>query len=427
MLVRRRGQELVGNGQVHDEGDGRALRHDDHGHLSDGPGSNSDDHEVVVVELQGDAVGPGIASPLMVAHCTRQPAERSRRRHEPRVLDAPRLDPHARSLPGVGPDPLPRSLAPMKATAGDLPEGDGWVYEVKWDGMRALAFLDAARLRIQSANERDVTVSWPDLVGLPAALPVATALLDGELVATDGDGRPSFGRLQQRMHITNPAEALRRAAEVPVVYVVFDLLHLDGHDLTTLPLADRRRLLDEVLEPGPAWRLSPFHNDGAALLVAAYERGLEGVVAKRLDSHYEPGKRTRTWRKVKVRRRQEMVVGGWLPGEGVRTGRLGALLVGYHDRAGDGGPLRFAGRVGTGFTEAELARLSSLLGPLTSDHCPFDPPPPRNALARGATWVRPELVAELAFAEWTGDERLRHPSYLGLRTDKPAAEVTRVE
>ncbi|MEO7427746.1 MAG: non-homologous end-joining DNA ligase [Acidimicrobiales bacterium] len=327
----------------------------------------------------------------------------------------------------MGPDQLPRTLVPMKATAGDLPHGDDWCYEVKWDGMRALAFVDGPRLRILSANERDVTVSWPELASLPDALPATTALLDGELIATDADGRPSFGLLQQRMHITNPAEAQRRAGEVPIVYMMFDLLHLDGHDLTRLGLRDRRRLLDELLDPGAAWQLSPLHDDGDALLAAAAERGLEGVVAKRSDSTYEPGKRTRTWLKVKVRRRQEMVVGGWLPGEGGRAGRIGALLVGYHDQPGDGGPLRFAGRVGTGFTETELARLAGLLAPLATDQCPFDPPPPSAEVARGPTWVRPALVAELAFAEWTGDHRLRHPSYLGLRTDKPAADVTRDE
>jgi bifunctional non-homologous end joining protein LigD len=280
---------------------------------------------------------------------------------------------------------------------------------------------------VQSANERDVTASWPELVGLPDALPVTTALLDGELVATDDAGRPDFGRLQQRMHIANRAEASRRAVAVPVTYVVFDLLHLDGHDLTGVPLVDRHRLLEQVLDPGPSWRTSPLHDDGAALLAAAHERGLEGVIAKRLDSAYEPGKRTRAWLKVKVRRRQEMVVGGWVPGEGTRGGHIGALLVGYHDRAGDGGPLRFAGRVGTGFTQAELARLAALTAPLVTDECPFDPPLPRAELLRGPTWLRPELVAELAFAEWTGDGRLRHPSYLGLRDDKAAADVTRDE
>jgi bifunctional non-homologous end joining protein LigD len=325
----------------------------------------------------------------------------------------------------MGQDPLPRTLVPMKATSGDLPLGDAWTYEVKWDGMRALVFVDGDDLRVQSYNLRDVTVSWPELAGLPAALHATTAILDGELVATDEHGVPSFGRLQQRMHVANAAEARRRSADVPVSYVVFDLLHLDGHDVTGLPLRDRRKLLESVLEPGPVWRTSPMHDDGEALRDAAEERGLEGVVAKRLDSPYEPGKRTRTWLKVKVRRRQEMVVGGWLAGEGNRSGRIGALLVGYHDAPGDGGPLRYAGRVGTGFSEAELARLAGILAPLAVDECPFDPRPPKGDLVRGATWVRPELVAELEFGEWTNDGRLRHPSYLGLRDDKSAADVTR--
>jgi bifunctional non-homologous end joining protein LigD len=324
----------------------------------------------------------------------------------------------------VGTVSLPRTLVPMKATSGDLPVGDDWTYEVKWDGMRALCFVDDGRLRVQSYNERDVTVSWPELTGLPASLPATTALLDGELVATDGEGRPSFGLLQQRMHVADPAEALRRAAEVPVAYVAFDLLHLDGHDLMGLALTDRRRLLEQVVEPAPRWRTSPMHDDGPALLAAATEQGLEGVVAKRLDSRYEPGKRTRTWLKVKVRHRQEMVVGGWLPGEGNRTGRIGALLVGYHERPGDG-PLTFAGRVGTGFKDAELQRLGGLFDGLATDDCPFDPAPPRAEILRGPRWLRPELVAELEFGEWTGDGRLRHPSYLGLRDDKAPEDVTR--
>jgi bifunctional non-homologous end joining protein LigD len=325
----------------------------------------------------------------------------------------------------MGPDQMPRSLAPMKATAGDLPLGGDWTYEVKWDGMRALAFIEGGALRLQSANLRDVTVSWPELAGLPDALRVGAVLLDGELVATDDQGRPSFTRLQQRMHVAAATEAARRANEVPASYVVFDVLHLDGHDLTGLPLTERRRLLQELVEPAARWRPSPVHEDGPALLEATDEQGLEGVVAKQAGSRYEPGGRVRTWLKVKVRRHQEVVVGGWLPGEGTRSGRLGALLVGVYDAAGAGGLLRYAGRVGTGFKEAELARLAGLMGPLATDACPFDPPPPRADLVRGATWLRPELVAEVAYGEWTTDHRLRHPSYLGLRTDKDPGDVTR--
>jgi bifunctional non-homologous end joining protein LigD len=206
---------------------------------------------------------------------------------------------------------------------------------------------------------------------------------------------------------------------------VFDVLHLDGHDLTGLPLADRRRLLDQVLEPAPRWRTSPVHDDGAVLLEAADAQGLEGVVAKLADSIYVPGGRVRTWRKVKVRRHQEVVVGGWVPGEGNREGRLGALLVGVHDAPGDGSPLRYAGRVGTGFSDTTLKVLAERMAARETDECPFDPPPPRVDIRRGATWVRPELVAEIAYGEWTSDHRLRHPSYLGLRTDKDADQVTR--
>jgi bifunctional non-homologous end joining protein LigD len=315
----------------------------------------------------------------------------------------------------------------MKATAGELPTGPGWTYEVKWDGMRALVFVEAGRVRVLSSTGRDITGSWPELAGLAAVLPASEALLDGELIATDADGRPSFSRLQQRMHVADPTQTGSGVGDVVPTFVVFDLLHVDGHDLTRVPFAERRRLLDQLLEPGPWWRVSPLHDDGPALLAAADAQALEGIVAKRLDSPYEPGKRTRTWLKVKVRRRQELVIGGWIPGTGGRSGRLGALLVGYHDEAGVPGPLRFAGRVGSGFSDAEMDRLAALMAPLTTDTCPFDPPPGRADVARGVTWLLPELVAELAFAEWTGDGRLRHPSYLGLRTDKPAGEVTRAE
>ncbi|MGE3619059.1 MAG: non-homologous end-joining DNA ligase [Acidimicrobiia bacterium] len=318
---------------------------------------------------------------------------------------------------------LPARLAPMKATTGELPNGDGWSYEVKWDGMRALAFVEDGEVRIQSTNLLDVTSSWPELAGLAEALGPRPVLLDGEIVATGDDGRPSFGRLQQRMHVAAAAEARRRAALVAVRYVVFDLLQLGPHPLVDLPLAERRRLLGELVEPGPAWTCSPAYPDGEALLDAARAQGLEGVVAKRDDSPYLPGRRTRTWLKVKVRRRQELVVGGWVPGEGRRAEGLGALLVGYHEPGG--GPLRFAGGVGTGFSDGDLDRLARLLAPLATDRPPFEPVPTRTELRRPPRWVRPELVAEVEFGEWSDGGKLRHPSFLGLRNDKDPADVVR--
>jgi bifunctional non-homologous end joining protein LigD len=312
--------------------------------------------------------------------------------------------------------PLPR-IAPMKATSGDLPHDEGWAFEVKWDGIRLVAQVDGAAgtLELRTTNDLDATSRFPELVGLPAAVGPHRAVLDGEVVALDEQGRPSFGLLQSRMHITGGG------GEVPVSFVLFDLLHLDGSDTTDLPYRDRRRLLEEIVEPGPTWQVAPAQDDGAALLEAARSQGLEGVMAKREESRYEPGKRSRNWIKVKVRRQQEVVVGGWLPGAGGREGQLGSLLVGCYD----GAALRYAGRVGTGFKSPELDRLGALLADLDQDDSPFDPPPPREVVRAGARFCRPELVVEVAFAEWTSDGRLRHPSYLGQRIDKDPRDVVR--
>ena len=322
---------------------------------------------------------------------------------------------------------LPDRIKPMKAvSSSELPLGEGWGYEIKWDGMRILAFVDpeAGSVRLQSTNLRDVTASFPELDGLVDATCDKPTVLDGEVVAFDDDGRPSFGRLQQRMHLSSPADVGPRMAEVPVVYQAFDLLHCDGHATMALGCTDRHRLLEDVLEPGDWWRVSPMHTeDGEALWKAAEAQRLEGLMAKRLDSPYEPGKRSPNWRKVKIRPQQEFVIGGWLPGEGNRAGRLGAILVGYHEIEGDGA-LRFAGRVGTGFKDRELTRLERLFTDLATDASPFDPPLPRE-VARHARYVRPEVVAEVAFGEWTSDGRLRHPSYLGQRDDKDPGDVIR--
>ena len=322
-------------------------------------------------------------------------------------------------------DQLPSRIAPQKAVSGPLPTDDeGWAYEIKWDGMRIVAFVEggrAHRVRLQSANGLDVTVGFPELSGLGDSLAGHDAILDGEVVVFDEEGRPSFGTLQQRMHVASPQEAAARAAAIPATFLVFDLLQLDGTDAMPLPYAERTRLLGDLLEEGDYWRVPGHHEgDGQAMLDAAQDQGLEGLVAKRLESAYEPGRRSPNWRKVKIRRRQELVVGGWLGGERGRSGRLGSLLVGYYE----GGALRYAGRVGTGFTDVELERLEGTLADISSADCPFEHAPP-SSLAPRPNWVNPAIVVEVAFGEWTSEGRLRHPSYQGQRHDKEPTEVVR--
>jgi len=309
--------------------------------------------------------------------------------------------------------PMPEQLKPMLARAGSLPVRDaGWAFEVKWDGVRALAYSEPGRLRLESRNGNDITASYPELRPLNRALSSHHAILDGEIVAFDEHGRPSFGRLQSRMHVSSDSAARRRSKEVPVAYVIFDLLWLDGHPLLALPYGERRARLAELGLEGPAWR-TPEHvvGNGAAMLEASLRNGLEGVVAKKLDSLYEPGRRSPCWLKVKNVRREDVVVGGWVPGAGKRTERIGALLVGVEQD----GALRYAGRVGTGFTEAELDRLSEVLQRRADS--PFaagTAKPPR-----GSVFVEPTRVAEVEFTEWTSDGMLRHPSYKGLREEAP--------
>ncbi|MGZ4786664.1 MAG: non-homologous end-joining DNA ligase [Acidimicrobiales bacterium] len=322
------------------------------------------------------------------------------------------------------PEPvMPSSIEPMRATTGSTPTDDaGWAYEIKWDGMRAIAFCDRGTLRLTSSNGIDATVRFPELAPLAKSLAANRVILDGEIITFAPDGRPDFGLLQRRMHVSNEVAAAEGAATQPVAYVVFDILWLDGHDVTSLPYLERKRLLTQLVEPGPSWTVpEPELGSGAELLTAVADRGLEGLIAKRIDSTYEIGRRSSAWRKLKVRRRQELVVGGWLPGEGNRSSTLGALLVGYHD---DDGTLRYAGRVGTGFTEHELEELLRSFEPLARDTTPFHPPPPA-AVVRTARWLDPQIVVEVAFGEWTADGVLRHPSYLGRRLDKDPARVVR--
>ncbi len=311
-------------------------------------------------------------------------------------------------------EPMPANLRPMLARAGSLPSADAdWAYEIKWDGVRALVYSEPGRIRFESRNGNDITGGYPELRALNRALSSHAAILDGEIVAFDERGRPSFGRLQQRMHVRGESAVRRLAKEVPVAYVAFDLLWLDGHALFDLTYAERRELLTALELEGRAWR-TPDHvvGDGAAVLAASLENGLEGVVAKKLDSTYEPGRRSPCWLKIKNVRREDVVVGGWVPGTGKRTDRIGALLVGVEED----GKLRFAGRVGTGFTEAELDRLAQVLE--RRDDSPFaegdGPKPPRESV-----FAQPTRVAEVEFTEWTSDGVMRHPSYKGLREEAP--------
>ncbi len=319
-------------------------------------------------------------------------------------------------------EPLPDLVRPMLATAGPLPRPEdeaGWAFEMKWDGVRAIGYADRGSWRVMSRNDRDITASYPELRGLTDALGEHRVALDGELVAFDEQGRPSFSVLQQRMHVQRPTPTLR--GQVPVTYLVFDLLHLDGHPTTRLPYAERRRLLEGLGLAGDSWQVPPhFEGSGSDALHASEGAGLEGVVAKRLTSTYHPGARSTDWVKVKHVRMQEVVVGGWRPGAGNREGRIGSLLLGVPDPEDRG--LRYAGHVGTGFTAAVLDDLARRLRPLERRTSPFAEELPRRD-ARDARWVTPRLVGEVAYGEWTPDGRLRHPSWRGLRPDKAVAEV----
>jgi bifunctional non-homologous end joining protein LigD len=320
--------------------------------------------------------------------------------------------------------PLPGVLTPMLARSEtELPPDDGrWALEMKWDGVRALAYCDGGRVRLVSRTGQDVTPTYPELRGLGSALERRQALLDGEVVAMGDSGWPDFEALQPRMHVHDADAARRLAAEYPVTYLAFDLLHLDGRPLLDVPYAERRALLEGLAIDGPYCQVPPSFTGepGAGIQAVSRQHDLEGVVAKRLDSRYEPGKRTGSWRKVKNTRRQEAVIGGWRPGKGNRTGQIGSLLVGVQEPGG----LAYAGHVGTGFTDRTLRLLTERLAPLRRDTSPFAAPLPADH-ARDAVWAEPVLVAEVSFTGWTRAGRMRAPSYQGLRSDKDPADVIR--
>jgi bifunctional non-homologous end joining protein LigD len=320
--------------------------------------------------------------------------------------------------------PLPASLAPMLALPGSPPAGRlaDWAVEMKWDGVRALAFISDGRLRLVSRTGKDISATYPDLAGLGGAVTASQALLDGEIVAFT-DGRPDFEALQPRMHVASADAAFRLSATIPVTYLAFDALQADGVRLTPLPYRERREILNTLISNGPRW-LAPPNFPGPdldAVRAASVANGLEGVVVKRLDSVYEPGARPGSWLKVKNQLSQEVVVAGWKPGQGNRTGLVGSLLVGVHS---DAGALLYAGHVGTGFSDQVLRMLTGRLDALRRPDSPFDGPVPPE-YARPAVWVEPRLVIDVEFHRWTRAGRMRAPAYRGLRDDKDPALVFR--
>ncbi|WP_058557918.1 non-homologous end-joining DNA ligase [Thiohalocapsa sp. ML1] len=324
----------------------------------------------------------------------------------------PSQDPDADPLPPTG-------LAPMLATPAELPpDPSGWAFELKWDGLRCLAYWDGARLKLMSRNGNAMTERWPEVADLARVLAgTPPVVFDGEIVALDQRGHPSFERLARRMQLGADA-AVGAAERRPVHYFVFDLLYADGRSLLARPYRERRMALAHHLPAHPHLHLPPSEaGAGEAMLATARKQKLEGIVAKRLDSPYEPGRRSPAWRKIKLVRMQEMVIGGWMPGGGAPD-LVGSLLLGVYD---DTGVLRYAGRAGTGFTQADRSYLHEVFGNLARDTSPFDQPRP----VTGARFVEPRLVAQIAYRRWPADGHIQQASFKGLRSDVPAAEVVR--
>jgi len=313
---------------------------------------------------------------------------------------------------------MPTALEPMKATLTDRPpRGDEWLFEIKWDGVRAIGFLENEELRLQSRTGKSCERQYPELAVVPHQVAARQAVLDGEIAVLDEKGVARFNLIQPRIMISDPNSIAHLARSAPVVYFVFDLLYLDGYDLRNVTLGERRQLLEKVVSPGGVLRLSEaFPGAGEQMLEAAREHGLEGIVAKHSASFYEP-RRSREWLKMKITGEQEFVIGGFTQPQGARD-YFGALVLGFYE----GGKLHWAGNVGTGFDQKTLSAVYARLKPLVTQKCPFAERPVPD---RGLTWVKPELVCQVKFTEWTEDRRLRAPVFLGLRNDVGAPEVVR--
>ncbi len=317
-------------------------------------------------------------------------------------------------------DPFPSGIEPMLASLVHRlpPNPEQWTAEFKWDGVRAISYWDGSSLRIRSRNDLPIEHRYPELQPLGRALGRRKVILDGEIIAIDEHGQPSFPLLQRRMLVEGYDKITRLSRQNPICYMIFDLLYLDRFSTMGLPYLQRRELLEKLGLQSDVWAISPVRpGDIDASYAAAREQRLEGLVIKLNSSVYEPGRRARTWLKLKLVSRQEFVIGGWVPEGGTNTRRVGAIMVGYYDRGSR--ELIYVGAVGSGFDSQTHALLTSRLRPLEQKQNPFAGKPRKQ----GARFVRPELVAEIEYRRWPTDAGLQQAAFKGLRLDKPAHKV----